>query len=324
MDLILIIAGMVVIGLPLLGIFYEQFALIRNRRLYSAPGEMVTVNGRGVHVIRQGERPAGMPAVILEAGTGGNSLDWSLVTSEIAEETAVLAYDRAGYGWSESSADVMTPENIARDLHALLQEIDLAPPYILVGHSFGGFFVRQYQMMYPEEVAGLVLVDAAHPDMLTEASLNGEIQRLRNVDRFKFFGVMRPVVRGLLRDRAENLPETEKNRFIAMNIQDSAMVIKEAVALRDHGLSLPGDVGDLPLTVISRGIIDDPDEGDTRWREQQDDLLTLSTRSRHLVTERASHFIALVHPEVVTDAIREMLATVTETQTTGEAHGSDK
>ena len=102
----------------------------------------------------------GSPTVVLDAGLGGTSLDWNLVQTEIGPTTQVCAYDRAGMGWSDTGPAPRTPGQIARELHTLLTNAGIPGPYVLVGHSAGGKNVRMFALQYPDEVAGMVLVDA--------------------------------------------------------------------------------------------------------------------------------------------------------------------
>ena len=140
---------------------------------HAAPGEMVRVGQHRLHLLCMGE---GEPTVVLESGLGGNSLDWVRVQPIIAEHNRVCTYDRAGYGWSELGPLPRTSERIADELHILLKRARIPGPYILVGHSFGGYSVRLFATHYANETAGLVLVDAAHEDQFS---------------RFKQYGIAR-------------------------------------------------------------------------------------------------------------------------------------
>jgi pimeloyl-ACP methyl ester carboxylesterase len=107
----------------------------------------------------------GSPTVILESGLANMSADWANVQPLVAKGTRVCAYDRAGIAWSDPGPQPRDPGQIAGELHTLLGRAGIAGPYVLVGQSFGGLYVRMYAARYPDEVAGMVLVDASHPDM---------------------------------------------------------------------------------------------------------------------------------------------------------------
>lgn len=126
-------------------------------------GRMVTVGKRQVHVLIEGH---GGPTVILEAGFVNDLRSFDKVQPEIANLATVVSYDRAGLGLSEGSSGSRSGEQIAEDLHALLTDLQMRPPYVLVGHSAGGLYVRSFAHLYPNEVGGMVFVDAVLPSYL--------------------------------------------------------------------------------------------------------------------------------------------------------------
>ena len=128
-----------------------------------APGRLVDVGGRRLHLHCIGN---GSPTVVLEAGASSFALDWTLVQSRLARARRVCAYDRAGAGWSDPREDVETPARVTDDLHRLLTTAAEKPPFVMVGASMGGLYVRRYQLEYPADVVGMVLVDAATEDRL--------------------------------------------------------------------------------------------------------------------------------------------------------------
>lgn len=160
--------GRVLGGLALLaGAAYQALATARERDKYPAPGQLVEIKGRRMHLHCAGE---GSPTVVVDSGLGSYSADWQLVQPEVAKFTRICTYDRPGYGWSQPGPRPRTSRQMARELHSLLaaaQGAGLAGPYLLVGYSLGGFNVRLYARQHPDEVAGLVLVDSAHEEMLS-------------------------------------------------------------------------------------------------------------------------------------------------------------
>jgi pimeloyl-ACP methyl ester carboxylesterase len=117
---------------------------------------LVKTGGRGLHLVCKG---SGNPAVILESGAGGFSFDWALAQPAIAKVTRVCAYDRAGYAWSDMSPGFEQFPAVAEDMQELLRQAGIKPPWVLVGHAFGALYARDYQRRFPQQVAGLVLVD---------------------------------------------------------------------------------------------------------------------------------------------------------------------
>ena len=124
-----------------------------------APGRLIDVGGRRLHVHCTG---TGSPTVILESGASSFAIDWFFVQPEVAKTNRVCSYDRAMSGWSDPRTDVETPARVVADLHRALTTAGERPPYVMVGASRGGLFVRDFQLEYPQEVVGLVLVDPAH------------------------------------------------------------------------------------------------------------------------------------------------------------------
>jgi pimeloyl-ACP methyl ester carboxylesterase len=141
----------------------QQALTVRDRRRYPAPGLLVQVDGRQIHLQVLGAESDG-PTVVLEAGMGSFSPNWYWVQHELAPTVRSVAYDRPGLGWSRRSRRPRDAQTIAGELRDALREAGIGPPYVLAGHSFGGLPVRAFADLYPELTAGLILVDASHPD----------------------------------------------------------------------------------------------------------------------------------------------------------------
>src|SRR5262245_22173179 len=127
-----------------------------------APGRLVDVGGRKMHLLCSGQ---GSPTVVLEAGASAFAIDWTLVQQQVARTNRVCAYDRAGMGWSDASTP-STRRSVSADLHELLRAAGERAPFVLVGASLGGLYVRSYVAEYPDDVVGLVLVDPSSEDRL--------------------------------------------------------------------------------------------------------------------------------------------------------------
>jgi pimeloyl-ACP methyl ester carboxylesterase len=158
-------AGLTLIALSMLlgltGLTYQAVATARDARRFPPPGRLVDVGGYRLHAHCTGE---GSPTVILEAGWSDCWLNWYRVQPEVAKFTRVCSYDRAGMGWSDAGPYPRTSGQIVREMHALLSNAGIPGPYVLVGHSFGGFNVRLFAQEHPQDVAGLVLLDSIHED----------------------------------------------------------------------------------------------------------------------------------------------------------------
>src|SRR5215471_14777800 len=126
------------------------------------PGKLVDIGGWHLHLNCTGQASAAQPTVILEAGAGSFSVDWSLVQPEASRFARVCTYDRAGMGWSELGPHPRTLHQIVWELHTVLDKSRIRPPYVFVGHSYGGILSRLYALSYPSEVLGMVLVDSGY------------------------------------------------------------------------------------------------------------------------------------------------------------------
>lgn len=318
------------------GVAYQAIASWRDSRAYPPPGELIQVGGHRLHLIRRG---AGGPAVVLDAGLAGFSLDWGLVYPEVARFTTVCAYDRAGYGWSERGPSPRTSERIVDELRTLLDTAGVEPPYVLVGHSFGGYNVRLFANRYPCDVAGMVLVDVSHEDMPErlapdlrksyERLESMEVPLLRLSSLLARFGVVRLAVeRGWLTalNAFEALPPRMRAMAYALRYQPRFFDTSsdEDTHFHESGEQVrgKGNIGHKPLVVLTGAGVDNLGKSPLRLLEiarvaqtlramtalkieMQGELArTLSTNSRHIVTEKSGHLIQLSEPALVVDAIR--------------------
>lgn len=152
---------------------------------YPAPGKLVDVGGYRLHLLCMGY---GSPTVVFESGVADDSLTWSAVQPAIAKTTRTCSYDRAGYGWSDPSPKVRDAKTIAEELHTLLEDAGVSGPLILVGHSAGGLYVREYAALYRSEVDAMVLVDASAPyqyERMDPAIARGNEEFLRKLGYFE-------------------------------------------------------------------------------------------------------------------------------------------
>jgi pimeloyl-ACP methyl ester carboxylesterase len=174
------LAGSVVFVL-LAGVIYQFVATkIDAYRWYPLPGEMVDVGGSSMHLHCTGEEGRA-PTVVMDIGAGGNLLDWAPVQPGVAKFARVCSYDRAGAGWSDPGTQPRTSQRFVGELHALLNDAGIQDPYVLVGHSLGGNNVQIYASRYPDEVAGMVLVDPQfynYPSYLDPELLNAVAEAL--------------------------------------------------------------------------------------------------------------------------------------------------
>jgi pimeloyl-ACP methyl ester carboxylesterase len=325
-----IVAGLLValVGLGLAGALYESAARERELSRVAAPGQLVDVGGHRLHIVCLGEKTAGQPTVILESGVGGWSIHWHAVQRQAAQFARVCAYDRAGYGWSEAGSPPRDGRRVAAELHALLARSGEPGPYLLVGASRGGQYIRLYQTAYPEQVAGLVLVDAEPEDFRAQSAL-GQNAHAQNRAIFSVMGALSRVgVFRLLGDdpastpempclpwMVKALPSEAHAAYLAVEGQprcfDALLREEAATEQREAQLRQAGRLGDLPLVVLARGIpagaTEQAAQAEQVWQALQQGLARRSSRGTLIQATRSGHNIALDQPELVIDAIRRAM-----------------
>src|ERR1044072_2920427 len=181
------------LGLALVGYIYEPLAEKADAKTYPPPGQLVDVGGHRLHISCTG---TGSPTVVIVAGAGDWSTTWrGVVQPEVAKTTRVCTYDRPGLGWSEAAPLPGDAAQFARELHTLLQNANIPGPYVMVGHSLGGFVVRIFAYDYASEVAGVVLIDSMNPKQVTQSLSNSLAQQLSFQALLARFGVGRLLVK---------------------------------------------------------------------------------------------------------------------------------
>lgn len=298
------------------------------RDQYPAPGELYAINGTRMHLRCMG---SGEPAVIIEAGSGDSSLSWALVQQNVSQFTRVCAYDRPGYGWSEPAPGPLTAENVTGRLHALLFAAGIPRPFVIVGHSLGGVYVRSYAHRYPADVAGVVLVDPGSEwqgvrtgDNFTNETQAAVAQKADELDELGKEAARGTFARNLsLVDSncAPALPAWEHRACRALWATEpwfwnsaaregrQALLIWDEVAQKNIT-----QLGDIPLVVISSGrnmtFSADPGadaHANEVFRTLQKEMVMESPEGRYLVANNSGHNIHLDKPEIVTGAIRSVV-----------------
>ena len=177
MQMMLILVLSLTATVIAVGFLYQMVGAHRDRRRYASVGRWVEIDGGSqLYMLEKG---AGGPTVIFESGIAATNLNWHHIQEEVAQFTHTASYDRGGLGWSTRARTARTPANIARELSGMLERAGIEPPFVLVGHSFGGLVVRRFALLYPEKVTGIVLVDPMRPEEWPpcDPSKQGEIDR---------------------------------------------------------------------------------------------------------------------------------------------------
>ncbi|GAE36600.1 alpha/beta fold hydrolase [Halalkalibacter akibai] len=267
-------------------------------------GERVDIGDYKLHVYAQGEAND-HPTIILESGLGTPSsyTDWKHIQSELSRFTRVISYDRAGYGWSDVATNERTAEHIADDLYSLLNQSGEKGPYILVGHSFGGFTSQVFARKHVEEVVGLVLIDSSHVDqkggysavesygirVLKEIGTGRVLEWLNMLPMYDYF-INDDLSIHFFHQHFYNRSQISELKWMMSKSIDQ---VRTAQA---QGF------GEIPITVLSAEHEEIPE-----WSDLQQQTSTLSVNGKHIVVNGASHYIHLDQPEVVLSSILEIL-----------------
>lgn len=286
------------------------------------PGTLVDVGGRRLHVQCLG---TGAPVVILENGGGGFAVEWTLVQAQVARQTRVCAYNRAGYAWSEPAPVLDGMEGIVDDLHAWMRAAGVSPPLVIAGASLGALYARAYQRRFPEAVAGLVFVDGSHEDAITLIRAGkpvpiGGLSRNELAAAYDEYRRVAPPAQAGPPDAPplDRLPAAlrearhwaarkliaEVGRLPAGPIAAESWR-QELASLRAGRLAKPHPLRDLPLVVLERS------EGSTdAWHSQQVELSRLSSAGRLVRVDASGHLMHLDQPAPVAAAILDVVAAV--------------
>jgi len=278
---------------------------------FEPPGKLVEVNGRNMHINCVGNKS---PTIILDSGTGGFSLEWKDIQHSLSQYVRVCAYDRAGYGWSDMGPLPRTTKRITHELHTLLQNAGIHGPYIIVGHSFGGFTAQYFARNFDSEIAGIVLIDSSHEEQVYRLPENGKNVVRRSLHQDRSTMVTKSVLHEHFPREEAAVAQQLMSRWSALLTwrEEMANYALSSRELRDIHY---GPILEIPIVVITRGkrVWPDTPYGDAMemaWTELQDELSYLSDHSTHIIAENSGHSIHLDEPKLVLDAIHDVLSFV--------------
>lgn len=298
----------------------RQVAVSRAERDFPPPGRLVEIDGRFSHIHCTGD---GVPTIVLESGLDDRgSWSWATVQEELSRISRVCAYDRAGMLWSEPRAGPRDAERIADELHALLGAASETPPYVMVGHSFGGLYVRVFDDRYPGETTGFVFVDASHPEQ--EERFPAEVREMMRANSdenprwlLRIFTPFRILTGERPTPRTAYWWRTFTEGVLAEAAADEAIYEQAART---------GPLGDRAVIVLTSGMpMEMPGISETGnvamgrvMLELHGELAALSTNSDHRVVDGAGHYIHRDRPDAVVAAVRDVVTAVREE---GEVRG---
>jgi pimeloyl-ACP methyl ester carboxylesterase len=289
-----------IIGLP-----FTLWNLSMNRKnRVSPPGQIIKTRLSEVHVIVSGDGPV---TVILEAGFSSTSIDWCYIQPEISKVARVISYDRGSYGWSRTKRKTMTSLDSVEEIREILSHLQIKPPYILVGHSFGCLSMRLFASMYPDEVVGLVLEDAAHENQYVLSKEN--IKRIKKFKMLVTFGYVTSLV-GIPRVLKQKIGR----KFLAKEYDDSLNYIGytpgayksayqeyvDSITSASQLLAAQPLRQELPVIVISAK------KQPESWKKNQL-LLTDLTNKTEQIEADTGHSVHLENPKIVIDSILKLI-----------------
>jgi pimeloyl-ACP methyl ester carboxylesterase len=310
---------------------------------FPPPGKLVDVGGWRLHLHCTGDAQPMRPTVILEAGIGDFSVEWSLVQPGVAKFARVCSYDRAGGGWSDTGPQPRTMRQLVYELHTLLDKARVRPPFVMVGHSYGGWLVRLYAATHPSDVAGLVLVEAGADDprrMLGDGVLrrSSDLVTGKTIPAAQASNPVREVdlsadVLEQLKQMAQQfgpraneaprdkLPaDAQKMRSWALRQPkhwtqgNNPFEPEELALLRTERKKTEFPYGSMPLVVLTRGISDasgpDSKAFEEEHRADHAALAKLSRNGQYIIAPRSGHHVQIDEPELVIKAIRNVVDTV--------------
>ena len=302
------------------GATYQSIKARSDARRFPQEGKSVNIGGFNLNINCTGQ---GSPTVVLEAGLGVPAISWRVVQREIAKFTRVCSYDRAGYDWSDPGPMPRTSAQSIKELHALLQNAGERPPYVLVGHSFGGTNVRIYNKLYPDQVAGMVLADTGHEDLKfpesTQKLVDADLRR-RQHDRewgrtLYRLGLSRFMASDEIDDPTSTYDQQEWWYFV-IQPKFNAAAASELENLNEgkQELRAAGGLGNKPLIVLiaENSLLDLPLTAEDKlnlhklWVDFEKRLANLSSRGKYVMVPDSGHMIPFDRPDAILSAVQEV------------------
>lgn len=265
---------------------------------FRPPGKFVNMGLHVMYIDCMGEKS---PTVLIDVGLADTSANWYKIAKELSTHTRTCVYDRAGYGWSDPGPGERTTAQIVHELNMLLDLANEPGPYVIVGHSFGGFTARYFASTYPDKTVGAVLIESSHPE---------QIYRLSELDKVK-----KSPLKISRRESAPDYMDEFEKRWYFLNSSRKATFAQMNELKRfkksAHQVKYSPTMPDIPLAVLTRGIKQLPDVNgislEDEWLDMQKDLLKLSTNSWQEIIKGTGHTVYRDDPDAV---IRNILKVI--------------
>lgn len=316
----------------IVGVVYEMLGRRHAAQYFPPPGKLVDIGGRRIQLDCRG---TGSPTVVFESGLDmSGSLSWSAIHDEIAKTTRACAYSRAGIMWSDAHDALQNGKSIAEDLHATLSKAGEKGPFVLVGHSMGGPYIMTYTKYFGGDVAGLVFVDASHPEQVQRFDAVAKISESKLMPLRNKMGALLNWT-GLVRvvadtyEKMPNMPDSVDLAVKAYTATSLGPMLKESEAfeqtLAEAGTFL--ELGDRPLFVLTstapfpeQAIADlnitaeQAKQHHEIWKQMHEEQTTWSSHSQHQLVPDAGHYIQFDRPDIVIAAVRSVVEKVRANQ----------
>jgi len=324
----------VIVGVLLLQALLQLLCVRLDARKFPPPGRIIKTSRGSMHVRQMG---SGAPPIVLEAGIAATSLNWSILQPQLARLTTTYSYDRAGFGWSKSAGRECTLQRMSDDLHDLVAALNIPRPYVLVGHSYAAYILRVYAQRFPEELAGIILVDPLTPEEWIKPRLFQRWQLRRGVwfsraaaalgsigvNRFCLWLLQRgksAVPSRVLSVFGARASETGHRILgeLAKLPPETVRLIRERWSHAEFFLTMARYIRTLPATAAEASqshipahipvtVISGAHQRPVRRAEHQA-IAAHSLHGKHLIAEKGAHWIHLDQPELIVEAFRQMAA----------------
>jgi pimeloyl-ACP methyl ester carboxylesterase len=311
---------------------FNALAIHHYRAMYPPQGRLYTVDGYKMHLYCTGE---GSPTIVLDAGLGNDSLIWADVQPTLSKTTRVCSYDRAGFGWSDLQPRPRDAHRITDQLHTLLTEAGIKGPIVLMGHSIAGLYIRDYAARYPQNLSGVIFVDGSTP--LQEDRFPGRTKLVLLKAKLELLQTKWLYVLGIPRITGDcNIGEGFEILAGKMLSEDQCRAAlftaleREDEDFRQSGKETihTGPFGDLPILIFSQdnhpSATEPRSKVDEIWDQMQEELKSLSTRSRRIIAKGSGHYIQVDRPDLLNSRVADLIRQIRGEASPSNDYGTTK